>query len=128
VKLKKFNVLGAALAMTAATASLGLSQEVAKPDPAFPAYQPLSGVSESLSIVGSDTLNNLMTLRAEEFNKFYPNVKIQVEGKGSSTAPPALTCEFIKLVQSKQGQEVVVKDGYFPITADIAKKELDHIQ
>jgi len=31
-------------------------------------------------------------------------------------------------IMSKQGQEVVVKDGYFPITADIAKEELDHIQ
>jgi phosphate transport system substrate-binding protein len=90
LKLKKFSVLGAALAMTAATASFGLSQEVAKLDPAFPAYQPVSGVSGNLSSVGSDTENNLMTLWAEEFNKFYPNVKIQVEGKGSSTAPPAL--------------------------------------
>ena len=33
-------------------------------------------------------MNNLMTLWAETFKKFYPNVKIQVEGKGSSTAPP----------------------------------------
>ena len=35
-------------------------------------------------------MNNMMTLWAETFRKFYPNVKIQVEGKGSSTAPPAL--------------------------------------
>ena len=27
---------------------------------------------------------------AEQFAKFYPNAKIQIEGKGSSTAPPAL--------------------------------------
>ena len=32
----------------------------------------------------------LQTLMAEEFRKLYPQVKIQVEGKGSSTAPPAL--------------------------------------
>jgi phosphate transport system substrate-binding protein len=90
MRLKKARVLGAALAMTVAMASLALSQEVAKLDPEFQAYQPVSGVSGNLSSVGSDTLNNLMTLWAEEFNKFYPNVKIQVEGKGSSTAPPAL--------------------------------------
>ena len=53
-------------------------------------YKKTSGVSGSLSSVGSDTLNNLMTLWAEGFQKQYPNVKIQIEGKGSSTAPPAL--------------------------------------
>jgi phosphate transport system substrate-binding protein len=35
-------------------------------------------------------MNNLMTFWGESFQKLYPNVKIQVEGKGSSTAPPAL--------------------------------------
>src|ERR1044072_2490578 len=53
-------------------------------------YKVVSGVSGSLSSVGSDTLNNLMTFWSEKFAKFYPNVKVQVEGKGSSTAPPAL--------------------------------------
>ncbi len=44
----------------------------------------------TLSSVGSDSMNNLMTLWAEGFRKIYPDVKVQVEGKGSSTAPPAL--------------------------------------
>ncbi|HYY17125.1 MAG TPA: phosphate-binding protein, partial [Gammaproteobacteria bacterium] len=48
--------------------------------------------------------------------------------KPPSHALDPLTHEFIKLVQSKQGQEVVVKDGYFPITADLAREELGHIQ
>ena len=61
-----------------------------KVDPAPAAYQRTSGVSGSLNSVGSDTMNNMMTLWAETFRKFYPNVKIQIEGKGSSTAPPAL--------------------------------------
>src|SRR5690606_16124487 len=43
------------------------------------------------SSVGSDTLANLMTLWAEEFKRFYPNVNIQIQAAGSSTAPPALT-------------------------------------
>jgi phosphate transport system substrate-binding protein len=65
-------------------------QQVVRVDQAIPAYQKASGVSGNLTSVGSDTMNNLMTLWAETFRKFYPNVRVQVEGKGSSTAPPAL--------------------------------------
>jgi phosphate transport system substrate-binding protein len=60
-------------------------------DAAIPAYEKASGVSGNLTSVGSDTLNNLMTLWTEEFKRLYPNVNIQVQGAGSSTAPPALT-------------------------------------
>lgn len=51
---------------------------------------PAGGVSGSIKSVGSDTMNNLMTLWAEKFIKMYPNVPVEIEGKGSSTAPPAL--------------------------------------
>jgi phosphate transport system substrate-binding protein len=61
-----------------------------KLDPALTAYHAVSGVSGNISSIGSDSLNNVMTLWAETFNKFYPSTKIQIEGKGSSTAPPAL--------------------------------------
>jgi phosphate transport system substrate-binding protein len=54
-------------------------------------YQRVSGVSGNLSSAGSDTLANLMTLWTESFKKEYPNVNIQVQAAGSSTAPPALT-------------------------------------
>ncbi|MGR9088007.1 MAG: PstS family phosphate ABC transporter substrate-binding protein [Gammaproteobacteria bacterium] len=60
-------------------------------DPELPEYQKASGISGNLSSVGSDTLANLMTLWAEEFNRNYPNVNIQIQAAGSSTAPPALT-------------------------------------
>jgi phosphate transport system substrate-binding protein len=60
-------------------------------DPSLPGYQKAAGVSGNLSSVGSDTLNNLMTFWAEEFKRLYPNVNIQIQGAGSSTAPPALT-------------------------------------
>lgn len=53
-------------------------------------YVKVGGVSGSLNSIGSDTMNNLMTYWAEGFNKVYPNVKVQIEGKGSTTAPPAL--------------------------------------
>lgn len=59
-------------------------------DPKLPVYKPVQGVSGSFKSVGSDTMNNLMTLWSEGFQKFYPSVRIEIEGKGSGTAPPAL--------------------------------------
>lgn len=59
-------------------------------DPALPNYQKSTGVSGNLSSVGSDTLANLMTFWAEAFRKEYPNVAVQIQAAGSSTAPPAL--------------------------------------
>lgn len=60
-------------------------------DAGLKTYEVVAGVSGNASSVGSDTLNNLMTFWAENFKKLYPNVNIQIEGKGSGTAPPALT-------------------------------------
>lgn len=57
----------------------------------IPDYQPVRGISGNLSSVGSDTLANLMILWGEEFKRVYPNVNIQIQAAGSSTAPPALT-------------------------------------
>ena len=59
-------------------------------DPKLPSYKKVSGVAGNLNSIGSDTLNNLNALWAEGFRKIYPNVNIQIQGKGSSTAPPAL--------------------------------------
>jgi phosphate transport system substrate-binding protein len=59
-------------------------------DAKIAAYQKTSGIAGNLSAIGSDTLNNVMTMWAESFRKEYPSVQVQVEGKGSSTAPPAL--------------------------------------
>ncbi len=81
------------LALGMATAGFMAQQAVAgvDVDPALPDYSKASGVSGNLSSVGSDTLANLMTLWAEEFKRVYPNVNIQIQAAGSSTAPPALT-------------------------------------
>ncbi len=72
--------------------ALGISAQsaVADVDPNLPSYERVSGISGNRSSVGSDTLNNLMTLWAEEFANFYPNVNIPIQGAGTSTAPPAL--------------------------------------
>lgn len=81
------NIAGAAvLAMTAAVPVQAIDVDAGLTD-----YQKTSGVSGNLSSVGSDTLANLMTLWAEEFKREYPNVNIQIQAAGSSTAPPALT-------------------------------------
>jgi len=91
-----------------------------KLDPALVSYKAAPGVSGNLSSIGSDTLNNLMTLWAESFNKFYPNAKIQIEGKGSSTAPPALisgTAQLGPMSRPMKGTEVdqfEKKYGYKP--------------
>ena len=90
-------------------------------DPALVPYQAVSAVSGNINSIGSDTLNNLMTLWAETFNKFYPNAKIQIEGKGSSTAPPALiagTAQLGPMSRAMKGTEVDAfekKYGYKPI-------------
>jgi phosphate transport system substrate-binding protein len=89
-------------------------------DAALPAYQPTSGISGSLSSIGSDTMNNLMTLWGESFSRLYPGVRLQVEGKGSSTAPPALiegTAQFGPMSRPMKPTEVESfekKHGYKP--------------
>ncbi len=80
-------LIGGALAALAVTPAVAEVQV----DPALSTYTKAAGVSGNLSSVGSDTLANLMTLWAEEFKRTYPNVNIQIQAAGSSTAPPALT-------------------------------------
>ena len=36
-----------------------------------------------------------------------------------------LRAEFVKLIFSKQGQEVVLKDGYYPVSASVAREDLE---
>jgi phosphate transport system substrate-binding protein len=95
--------------------------QAGKVDPAIPKYAPSSGISGNLSSIGSDTLNNLMTLWAEGFQKQYPNVKVQIEGKGSSTAPPALIAGTAQLgpmsrtMKPSEVDEFQKKYGYEPV-------------
>jgi len=35
-----------------------------------------------------------------------------------------LVREFLRFVLSKEGQEIVVKDGYYPLTAKIVQEEV----
>jgi len=99
--------------------ALGLA-DVLKVDPALSGYKGVGGVSGNLSSIGSDTMNNLMTFWGEGFGKFYPNVKLQIEGKGSSTAPPALisgTAQLGPMSRPMKGTEIDAfekKFGYKP--------------
>ncbi len=74
----------------APAADASATKEHSLVDAALPGYVPVTGVTGNIKSVGSDTMNNEMALWAEGFAKFYPNVKCEVEGKGSATAPPAL--------------------------------------
>ena len=100
--------------------SISASAQTVQVEAGVPSYQKASGVSGSLSSTGSDTMNNLMTLWGEAFAKMYPNVKIQVEGKGSSTAPPALiagTAQFGPMSRAMRATEIdqfEKKHGYKP--------------
>lgn len=93
-----------------------------KVDPKLPDYKPTAGVSGTIKSVGSDTMNNLMTLWAEGFNKHYLSVKVEVEGKGSSTAPPALiagTATFGPMSRPMKADELDAfekKFGYKPVS------------
>lgn len=95
-------------------------------DPSLSAYQKAAGVSGNLSSVGSDTLNNLMTFWAEEFKRLYPNVNIQIQGAGSSTAPPALTegtanvGPMSREMKDKEIEAFEKKYGYKPTAIRVA--------
>lgn len=90
-------------------------------DPKLPDYEPGSPVAGSIKSVGSDTMNNMMTLWSEGFRKYYPNVKIEIEGKGSSTAVPALvqgTANFgpmSRAAKAAEQNEFEKRFGYKPV-------------
>ena len=117
------NIAFSAVAMTSAAVVHAGPADV---DPGIAAYQKVSGVSGNLSSVGSDTLANLMTLWAEEYKRNYPNVNIQVQAAGSSTAPPALTegtANIGPMSRSMKDEEIQAfekKYGYKPTAVPVA--------
>ena len=102
------------------------SYEVDILDRSLPVYEKSSGIAGSISSVGSDTLANLMTLWAEEFKRLYPNVNIQVQAAGSSSAPLALieaTANLGPMSRKMKGKEVAAfekKFGYKPMMIPVA--------
>lgn len=111
--------IAAALTLMIALSSVVAAQTL-EVDPRIQSYQKVSGITGGASSIGSDTMNNLMALWLEGFRKYYPNVRIQIEGKGSSTAPPALiegTAQFGPMSRAMKSTELdkfEEKFGYEP--------------
>jgi len=118
-------VASSVVALCASSASLAQSTPPTV-DKDIPSYERVSGVSGNLNSIGSDTLNNLMTLWAEGFNRIYPNVNVQIEGKGSSTAPVALiegTAQLGPMSRPMRGGEIdrfEQRFGYKPTEVRVA--------
>ena len=95
-------------------------------DKDLPEYKKVSGISGNLSSVGSDTLANMMTFWAENFKRTYPNVNIQIQAAGSSTAPPALTEATSNLgpmsrkMKSREIEAFEKRFGYKPTAVRVA--------
>lgn len=110
------NTLLRSLALAAFTSAPALAQNAVVLDPKLADYAVTSGVSGNLNSVGSDTLNNLMTFWAEGFKARYPNVKVQIEGKGSSTAPPALASGLAQvgpMSRAMKASEIAAFEGRY---------------
>lgn len=120
-------VRGSALiAVAALLTAVAAGAQPVQLDAALKPYEKSSGVSGNLNSIGSDTLNNLMTMWAEGFQRIYPNVRIQIEGKGSSTAPPALIQGAAQLgpmsreMKPSEIDEFEKKYGYPPTKVRVA--------
>ena len=114
-----------ATAVTISAASL-FSVAASATDATIPTYIKVSGISGNLSSVGSDTLANMMTFWAEEFKRTYPNVNVQIQAAGSSTAPPALTEATSNLgpmsrkMKSREIEAFEKRYGYKPTAVRVA--------
>lgn len=89
-------------------------------------YEKAGDLSGTLTSIGSDTLLNLMNYWAEDFKKMYPSVACQVEGKGSATAPPALTegkallGPMSRKMKPEEEDAFEAKHGFKPTRYDVA--------
>lgn len=124
--MKKSTILKAVMAVVMSTMAGQIHAAGVKVDEGIKSYEQTSGVTGNLNSIGSDTLNNLMTLWAEGFKAKYPNVNVQIEGKGSSTAPPALiegTAQLGPMSRAMKASEIdefEKKFGYKPVEIKVA--------
>jgi phosphate transport system substrate-binding protein len=109
--------LGAALATQAFAVDI---------DPALPPYKGSPVADATIKAVGSDTLGDLMRIWADGFTKLNPNVKIEVDSKGSGTAPAALLDGTAQLgpmsrpMRSEEYEALEKKFGYHPTSLPVA--------
>lgn len=102
-----------AASVIAASVATAQSKGTAAVSDSLPDYKAVEGVSGTIKSIGSDTMNNVMAHWGESFKKFYPGTTLQVEGKGSSTAPPALI----------EGQA-----QFGPMSREMKKSEIDEFE
>ncbi|CAN5715348.1 phosphate ABC transporter substrate-binding protein PstS [soil metagenome] len=129
----------AILALAALSAGLAAADPAVKPRPAsaartdslsidaaIPNYAPVPGVTGNLKSAGSNTMSNMMTRWADAFKKFYPAVKVEIEGKGSNTALTGLIAGTAQLgpmsrdMKKSEVDEFEKKFGYKPIALPTA--------
>jgi len=98
----------------------------AKPFAGIPAYTPGASLSGHLQSVGADTMETLMRYWIADFEKIYPNIKIDMEAKASGTAGPALTEGRADLgpvareMLPAEEQQFEKKFGYKPLAIRVA--------
>lgn len=119
----KMKALVTSLSLCTAFATFSSTAAV---DAELPNYERASGISGNLTSIGSDTLANLMTLWSQEFKKNYPNVNVQIQAAGSSTAPPALAegtanmGPMSRMMKDSEIQSFEARHGYRPIPVPVA--------
>ncbi len=124
--MKLLQTIGMGIVAASLASFSGVASAGAKLDSKLPEYKKASGVTGNLSSVGSDTLANLMAMWTEEFTHLYPNVNVQVQAAGSSTAPPALTegtsnfGPMSRKMKDKELQAFEKKYGYKPTRIAVA--------
>lgn len=72
-------------------------QQRIRVDPELPDYVPSDRIEGRLRAMGSDTMLNVMALWAEAMQRAHPAVNFEIEGKGTSTGPPALVSGLVDL-------------------------------
>lgn len=117
---------GVVVAIAALVVALPARAQTELIDPEFESYKPVEGISGSLKSIGSDTMNNVVSHWAEEFRRHHPSVKVEIEGKGSKTAPPALIeglAQFGAMSREMKPSEIDAfekKFGYKPTALHVA--------
>lgn len=95
-------------------------------DPQLPPYQPVPVGSAIIKSVGSDTMGDLMRNWANGFTKLNPDVKIEIDSRGSGTAPPALLEGASQIgpmsrpMRSEEYEPLEKKYGYHPTSFPVA--------
>ncbi len=118
------------LAGAAAAVSMVGTAASADVDADLPEYEQANGVSGDLRSVGSDTLSNLMTKWGEKFTQMYPQVNVEAESKGSSTAPPALisgTAQLGPMSRAMKATEIDEFKNAFQYEPTVARVGIDAI-